>query len=61
MFKDKKIRNAQKMSFTDDLMDNIINFVLQLIGAVGGVVDMISSIGRKKRSILSDVLLLENE
>lgn len=47
------------MSMDDDgggFMDMILGFVLDLLDSFQGVMDMLGAVGRKKRSVLSEVL-----
>lgn len=38
------------------VMDMIIGFILDLLDTFQGVMDMVSAVGRKKRSVLPEVL-----
>ncbi|EFA08984.1 hypothetical protein TcasGA2_TC006691 [Tribolium castaneum] len=54
--KNRKVTTPQKLSFTDDLVDMILGFIFDLVDTFQGVMDMFGAVGRKKRSILSQVL-----
>jgi hypothetical protein len=41
---------------SDDLIDAVIGFVLDMVDTAQGVMDMAGAFGRKKRSVLSQAL-----